>query len=61
VKILFGWDFKSCISGFQVIYKSYRQVLTPITNFQLLLILEILDKLRLVTSNKNTTQRNTTF
>ncbi len=41
----------------QVTYKSYRHVLTPITNFQLLLKLEILDKLRLVTSHKNTTQR----
>ncbi len=50
-------DLQYCISGFQVTYKSYRQVLTPITNFQLLLKLEILDKLRLVTFHKNTTQR----
>jgi hypothetical protein len=36
----------------QVIYKSYRQVLTPVNNSQLLLKLEILDKLRLVTFHK---------
>jgi hypothetical protein len=41
----------------QVIYKSYRQVLTPVNNAQLLLKLEILDKLRLVTFHKNTIQR----
>jgi hypothetical protein len=35
-----------------VIYKSYRQVLTPITNFQFLLKLEILGKLRLFTFHK---------
>jgi hypothetical protein len=45
----------------QYIYKSYRQVLTMITNLQLLLKLEILDKLRLVTSYKNTTQRKYKF
>jgi hypothetical protein len=33
----------------QVIDKSYRQVLTPVNNSQLLLKLEIPDKLRLVT------------
>jgi len=33
----------------QVIDMSYRQVLTPVNNCQLLLKLEILDKLRLVT------------
>jgi len=33
----------------QVIDKSYRQVLTPVSNSQLLLKLEILDKLRLAT------------
>jgi hypothetical protein len=38
--------------------KSYRQVLTPVNNSQLLLKLEILDKFRLVTFHKNTTQRN---
>jgi hypothetical protein len=36
--------------------KSYIQVLTPITNFQLLLKLEILDKLRLVTSHTKKTK-----
>jgi hypothetical protein len=41
-----------------VIDKSYRQVLTIINNSQLLLNLEILDKFRLVTFHKNTTQRN---
>ncbi len=35
-----------------VIYKSYRQVLTLVNNSQLLLKLEILDKLRLVTFHK---------
>jgi hypothetical protein len=33
----------------QIIHESYRQVLTPVNNSQLLLKLEILDKLRLVT------------
>jgi hypothetical protein len=37
---------------FNVIDKSYRQVLTPVNNSQLLLKLEILDKFRLVTYNK---------
>jgi hypothetical protein len=41
-----------------VIDKSYRQVLTPDNNSQLLLKLEILDKFRIVTVQKNTTQRN---
>jgi hypothetical protein len=36
----------------QVIHRSYRQVLIPANNFQLLLKLEILDKLRLVTFHK---------
>jgi hypothetical protein len=36
----------------QVIYKSYRQVLTLSNNSQLLLKLEILDKLRLTTKTK---------
>jgi hypothetical protein len=42
----------------QVIHKSYRQALTPVNNSQLLLKPEILDKFRLVTFHKNTTQRN---
>jgi hypothetical protein len=41
-----------------VIYKSHRQVLTPIHNSQLLLKLPILDKLGLATFHKNATQRN---
>jgi len=36
----------------RVIYKSYRQVLTPVNNSELLLKLDILDKLRLVTFHK---------
>jgi hypothetical protein len=36
---------------------SYRQVLTPVNNSQLLLKLEILDKLRLVTFYATATQR----
>ncbi len=36
----------------QVIDKSYRQVLTPVNSSQLLLKLEILDRLRLVTFHK---------
>ncbi len=42
----------------KVIDKSYRQVLTTVNNSQLLLNLEILDKLRLVTFNK-TQQKET--
>jgi hypothetical protein len=38
-----------------VIYKLYRQALTPVNNSQLLLKLEILGKLRLVTFYKATT------
>jgi hypothetical protein len=37
----------------QVIYKSYRQVLTPVNTSQLLLKLESLDKLKLVIPQKN--------
>jgi hypothetical protein len=40
------------------IYKLYRQVLTPIHNSQLLLMLPILDKFRLETFHRGTTQRN---
>ena len=36
-------------TAFNVDDKSYRQVLTPVNNSQLLLKLEILDKVRLVT------------
>jgi hypothetical protein len=45
----------------QDIYKSYRQILNEILNFQLLLKREILDKLRLVTSYKMQYKENTTF
>ncbi len=41
-----------------VICKSYRQVLTPINNSQLLLKLPILDKFRLATLQKSATQIN---
>jgi hypothetical protein len=41
-----------------VIYKSHRQVLTPIYNSQLLLKLPILDKFRLAIFHKSATQRN---
>jgi hypothetical protein len=41
----------------RVIYKSYRQVLTPVNNSQFLLKLQILDKLKLVTLHEMATQR----
>jgi hypothetical protein len=41
----------------QVIDKLYRQVLTPVNNSQLLLNMEILDKLRIVTFHTMATQR----
>jgi hypothetical protein len=43
----------------QVIDKSYRQVLPPVNNSQLLLKLEILDKLRLVTKFLKTQHKET--
>jgi hypothetical protein len=46
-------DLRILYFRLQVIHKSYRQVLTPVNNSQLLLKLEILDKFRL-----NKTQRN---
>jgi hypothetical protein len=55
VKNLFG--FFSFIFSFKVIDKSYRQVLTPVNNSQLLLKLAILDKFRLVTFHTLATQR----
>ncbi len=61
MKIRFGWILQIMYFRFQVNYKSYRQVLTPITNFQLLLKLEILDELRLVTFHKIQHKENTTF
>jgi hypothetical protein len=39
-------------TAFNVMDKSYRQVVTPVNNSQLLLKLEILDKFRLVTNHK---------
>jgi hypothetical protein len=39
-------------TAFNVVDKSYREVLTPVNNSQLLLKLEILDKFRLVTYHK---------
>ncbi len=51
------WLILQIVFQLQVTYKLYRQVLTPVNNSQLLLKLEILDKLRLVTFHKNTTQR----
>ncbi len=44
-----------------VIDKSYRQVLTPANNSQLLLKLEILDKFRLVTFHKIQHKETTTL
>jgi hypothetical protein len=53
-----GWlDLQRLYFKLQVMYKWYRQVLTHVTNSQLHLNLEILDKLRQVAFHKNTTQR----
>jgi hypothetical protein len=40
---------------------SYRQVLTPVNNFQLLLKLEILDKLRFATFHKRQHKESATL
>jgi hypothetical protein len=56
VKNMFGFSILY-FTAFNVVDKSYRQVLTSVNNSKLLLKLEILDKLRLVTNRKNTTQR----
>jgi hypothetical protein len=48
---MFGFTILYC-SNFNVIDKSYREVLTLINNSQLLLKLEILDKFRLVTNQR---------
>jgi hypothetical protein len=50
--------FLNVFSAFSVLHKSYRQVLTPVNNLQLLLRLPILDKFRLVTFHLQATQRN---
>jgi hypothetical protein len=52
VKNMFGFTILYC-TVFNVDDKSYRQVLTPINNSQLLLKLEILDKFRLVQQIKH--------
>jgi len=51
VKNMFGLQF-FIRTIFNVVDKSYRQVLTLINNTQLLLKLEILDKFRLVTNQR---------
>ncbi len=48
---MFGFSILLFIA-FNVDDKSYRQVLTPVNNTQLLLKPEILDKFRLVTNHK---------
>jgi hypothetical protein len=47
---------KSFIFRFNVIDNSYRQVLTPVNNYQFLSRLEILDKFRPVTFHSMATQ-----
>ncbi len=59
MKNLFGL-FRCLFSASSVIYKSYRQVLTPVDNLQHLLRLPIFDKTRLVAFHKTTTHRNYT-
>ena len=53
---MFGFSIL-LFTAFGVIDKSYRQVLTPVINSQLLLKLVILDKFRLVTFHSLATQR----
>jgi hypothetical protein len=48
---MFGFSIL-LFTAFNVDDNSYRQVLTPVNNSQLLLKLEILDKFRLVTNHK---------
>jgi hypothetical protein len=52
---MFGYSI--FLQVFNVIDKSYRQVLTQVINSQLLLKLVILDKFRLVTFHSLATQR----
>jgi hypothetical protein len=52
------WLPNSLFTAFNVIDKSYRQVLTPVNNSQLLLKLEILDKFRLVTNHNRQHKEN---
>jgi hypothetical protein len=51
-KISLAGSFKYCISGFKLFTSHIDKYLTPVNNSQLLLKLEILDKLRLVTFHK---------
>jgi hypothetical protein len=60
VKNALGFSILYC-TIFNVIDKSYRQVLTLINNFQLLLKLEILDKFRLLLTNGSKTKETATF
>ncbi len=48
---MFGFSIL-LFTAFNVIDESYRQVLTPVNNYQLLLKLEILDKFILVANHK---------
>jgi hypothetical protein len=59
VKNLFGLS-RLLFSASSVIYKSYRQVLTPVDNLQRLLRLPIFDKTTLIAFHKTSTQRNYT-
>jgi hypothetical protein len=56
-KNLFGF-YKVYPPTTSVIHKSYKQVLTPVNNLQLLLRLPILDMFRLLTFHLQATQRN---
>jgi hypothetical protein len=57
---MFGFSIL-LFAAFNVVDKSYRQVLTPVNNFQLILKLEILDKFRFVTNLKYNTKETATF
>ena len=57
VKNMFGFTILYC-TVFNVDDRSYRQVLTPVNNSQLLLKWEIIDKFRLVTNHESQHKRN---
>ncbi len=57
VKIWFGLDLQILNFKLQVMHKSYRQVLTPVNNAQLLLKLEILDNSDLFHFTKYNTKK----
>jgi hypothetical protein len=59
VKNQFG-SFRLLFAASSVIYKSYRQALTPVDNLQRPLRLPIFDKTRLVAFHENVRQRNYT-